>query len=331
MDVLSRTFAVLALVCAIAVGTLGSTTSSAGAAAAAGDCTPGSDWGTTRDDSRSQTVSLVNSHRTSIGLKPLAVASALQASAVWKARHMAKYGYMGHNDPAPPVARGTGERMAACGVTGSWGENIAAGFATPLASSTRGSTHRGTVPTSRMRATPRSARARRRAPRARSTGPTRSRAAAADPRLRLLRHPCPRRLHRSRPLRRRRIPSRPRRGRPRNRAPARFTARAEGHLRRQPAQLPRPDAHPAAAGRRPRAGQQGGRAEARDTPEDRQRLLQRTVPGTPAEGADAPPPRRIGRVRLAEPGRARGQMVSATIVVQQGRLRAYAPFRARIS
>ena len=29
---------------------------------------------------------------------------------------MAKYAYMAHDDPAPPVARSTGERMAACGV-----------------------------------------------------------------------------------------------------------------------------------------------------------------------------------------------------------------------
>jgi uncharacterized protein YkwD len=133
MDVLSRSLAVIALACAVAVGTLGSTTSSAGAAAAAGDCTPGSDWGTPRDDFAAQTVSLVNSHRASLGLRPLVVSSALQASAVWKARHMAKYGYMAHNDPAPPVARSTGERMAACGVSGGWGENIAAGYATPAA------------------------------------------------------------------------------------------------------------------------------------------------------------------------------------------------------
>ena len=44
---------------------------------------------------------------------------------------MAKYGYMAHDDPAPPVARSMAERMAACGVTGGWGENIAAGYATP--------------------------------------------------------------------------------------------------------------------------------------------------------------------------------------------------------
>jgi uncharacterized protein YkwD len=128
MDVLSRSLAVLVLACAVAAGTVGSTASSAGAA---GDCTPGSDWGTPRDDFASQTISLVNSHRASLGLRPLVVSSPLQASAVWKARHMAKYGYMAHNDPAPPVARSTGERMAACGVSGGWGENIAAGYPTP--------------------------------------------------------------------------------------------------------------------------------------------------------------------------------------------------------
>ena len=92
---------------------------------------PARDWGTTRADFASQTVDLVNAHRATLGLRPLAVGSALQASAVWKARHMAKFGYMAHDDPAPPIARSVGERMAACGVAGSWGENIAAGFPTP--------------------------------------------------------------------------------------------------------------------------------------------------------------------------------------------------------
>jgi uncharacterized protein YkwD len=131
MDVLSRSLAVLALVCAVAAGTLGGSTPNAGAAATAGDCTPGADWGSPRDDFAAQTVALVNAYRTGLGLRPLAVSSALQASASWKARHMAEYGYMAHPDPAPPVARSTAERMAACGVTGSWGENIAAGYPTP--------------------------------------------------------------------------------------------------------------------------------------------------------------------------------------------------------
>ena len=80
-------------------------------AAIVGDCTPGSDWGTPRDDLASQTVSLVNAHRASLGLSQLAVSPTLAASAYWKARHMAEYGYMAHNDPAPPVGRTTGDRM----------------------------------------------------------------------------------------------------------------------------------------------------------------------------------------------------------------------------
>ena len=99
-------------------------------AAIVGDCTPGSDWGTPRDDLASQTVSLVNAHRASLGLSQLAVSPTLAASAYWKARHMAEYGYMAHNDPAPPVGRTTGDRMQTCGYTASWGENIAAGYPT---------------------------------------------------------------------------------------------------------------------------------------------------------------------------------------------------------
>ena len=116
-------FAAAALTAAVA-------TPRADATTLAGDCTPGADWGTVRSDLASQTVQLVNAHRASLGLRTLVVSSALDASAVWKARHMAKYGYMGHSDPAPPVARSTGERMQACGVTGSWGENIAYGYST---------------------------------------------------------------------------------------------------------------------------------------------------------------------------------------------------------
>ena len=99
-------------------------------AAIVGNCTPGSDWGTPRDDLASQTVSLVNAHRASLGLSQLAVSPTLAASAYWKARHMAEYGYMAHNDPAPPVGRTTGDRMQTCGYTSSWGENIAAGYPT---------------------------------------------------------------------------------------------------------------------------------------------------------------------------------------------------------
>lgn len=128
MNALSRTLAALALVCAAVAGAVALTAPSA---EAVGDCTPGADWGTLRNDLAAETVSLVNSYRATLGLRPLVAASALQASAVWKARHMARYSYMAHPDPAPPVARTAAERMAACGVTGGWGENIAAGYPSP--------------------------------------------------------------------------------------------------------------------------------------------------------------------------------------------------------
>src|SRR3712207_3986662 len=70
---------------------------------AIGDCSPGADWGTARSDLASQVVDLVNQHRQSRGLSTLAVSPTLTNAAVWKARHMARYLYMQHNDPAPPV------------------------------------------------------------------------------------------------------------------------------------------------------------------------------------------------------------------------------------
>jgi uncharacterized protein YkwD len=119
-------FAAAALTAAVA-------TPRADATTLAGDCSPAADWGTVRADLAAQTVQLVNNHRASLGLRTLVVSSALEGSAVWKARHMAMYGYMAHDDPAPPVARSIGERMQACGVTGGWGENIAYGYTTAQA------------------------------------------------------------------------------------------------------------------------------------------------------------------------------------------------------
>ena len=118
-----------AILAAAGVYAAGVATQSASATtSAAGDCTPGTDWGTVRADLASQTIQLVNAHRAGLGLRQLVLSSTLSASAVWKARHMALYSYMTHNDPAPPVARSTGERMAACGYGASWGENIAYGY-----------------------------------------------------------------------------------------------------------------------------------------------------------------------------------------------------------
>jgi uncharacterized protein YkwD len=94
-------------------------------AAAAADCAPLAGWPAARDDLAAGVLSLVNAHRQALGLQPLTVSSALQASARWKAQHMAQYNYMAHDDPAPPVARTVYQRIAACGYTAPAGENIA--------------------------------------------------------------------------------------------------------------------------------------------------------------------------------------------------------------
>jgi uncharacterized protein YkwD len=104
--------------------------------AAVGNCTPDPAWGTVNSTLASQVLSLVNDHRTAMGLTALNVSSTLSNAAIWKSRHMAYYGYMQHDDPAPPVARTVPERLDACGYpssTSGWGENIAYGYSTPSA------------------------------------------------------------------------------------------------------------------------------------------------------------------------------------------------------
>jgi uncharacterized protein YkwD len=106
------------------------------AQAAVGDCTPGTDWGTLRQDLATQVVQLVNQHRASLGLAQLVVTTPLTNAAIWKSRHMAYYRYMQHNDPAPPVARTPSDRLLACGypsTSAGWGENIAYGYPTASA------------------------------------------------------------------------------------------------------------------------------------------------------------------------------------------------------
>ncbi|HEX7301253.1 MAG TPA: CAP domain-containing protein [Solirubrobacteraceae bacterium] len=99
-------------------------------ATAAGDCTPAATWPAARTDLAAQVLDLVNAHRAHLGLQPLAVSPTLTAAATWKARNMAAFGYMSHDDPAP-VARSPEERLAACGYArASWGENIATGYQT---------------------------------------------------------------------------------------------------------------------------------------------------------------------------------------------------------
>jgi uncharacterized protein YkwD len=118
-------FAVAACAAALAVVPLASP------AATAGDCTAPASFRPSDAALAGQVISLVNAHRASLGLRTLKVSPTLTASAVWKARHMATYGYMAHDDPAPPVARTAAQRIAACGYRGTgWGENIAAGYTT---------------------------------------------------------------------------------------------------------------------------------------------------------------------------------------------------------
>ena len=125
---LRKAASLAALVLAAAVVALAAPPTSA---PALGDCTPGSDWPAARGDLADSVLAAVNAHRATVGAQALAVSPTLSAAAVWKARHMAMYGYMAHDDPAPPVARTTADRLAACGYTGAgWGENIAAGYPT---------------------------------------------------------------------------------------------------------------------------------------------------------------------------------------------------------
>jgi uncharacterized protein YkwD len=120
----------LAALAAVAAVALAAAPAPAPATALVGGCTPGATWAAARTNLASAVINLVNAHRAALGLRTLSVSPALTRSAVWKARHMATYRYMGHDDPAPPVARTVGERLAACGYSGGWGENIAEGYPT---------------------------------------------------------------------------------------------------------------------------------------------------------------------------------------------------------
>lgn len=106
-----------------------------GAPRAANDgCAVQTDWGTARVDLAGRVVALVNAHRRRLGLQPLRQSPTLRRAAEWKALHMARYRYLRHEDPAPPVGRGVGARLAACGYQGGrWGENIAFGYGSAAA------------------------------------------------------------------------------------------------------------------------------------------------------------------------------------------------------
>ena len=88
-------------------------------------------WATVNAELVSPVVTLTNDHRKSVGLAPLVPSRTLTNAALWKAAHMAHYDYFDHADPAPPVERGLGERVTACGYEGGAGENIGKGYTSP--------------------------------------------------------------------------------------------------------------------------------------------------------------------------------------------------------
>jgi uncharacterized protein YkwD len=116
-----------AAACAVAAAVVPSPSPAGGI----GGCTPAANFQPANAALAADVVRLVNAHRAGMGLKALAVSPTLTASATWKARHMATYNYMAHEDIAPPIARSAGDRIAACGYpSAGWGENIAAGYPT---------------------------------------------------------------------------------------------------------------------------------------------------------------------------------------------------------
>jgi uncharacterized protein YkwD len=128
-----RVFVAAALVVGIAAAAMPAlrTSRALGATAA---CTPGA-WPAANASFAQQVLDLTNQHRAQLGLVALSLDTTLTDSAVWKARHMAQYGYFGHDDPAPPAARSAYTRTLQCGysTTAGWGENIAHGQSSPSA------------------------------------------------------------------------------------------------------------------------------------------------------------------------------------------------------
>ncbi|MDX6573433.1 MAG: hypothetical protein QOC86_2589, partial [Gaiellales bacterium] len=106
---------------------------SSSALGATGLCTPDASWPAPNASFASQVVTLINQHRATLGLSQLTVDANLTDSGVWKARHMAQFGYFDHSDPAPPIARDPFTRISQCGYTASGfvGENIAKGQSSP--------------------------------------------------------------------------------------------------------------------------------------------------------------------------------------------------------
>ncbi len=132
---LARSVRRATLVAALAAAALALTPVVGGApdatAAGVGTCTPEAAWPAQRQADADRVITLVNQHRATLGLAALKVSPTMTGAAVWKARHMAQYRYMQHDDPAPPVARTWYQRVQACGYSSGAGENIAYGYPTP--------------------------------------------------------------------------------------------------------------------------------------------------------------------------------------------------------
>jgi uncharacterized protein YkwD len=102
-------------------------------AAASGSCEPQAGWAEAKGAWAAEVLALTNEHRASLGLGRLAASASLTSAATWKAAHMARYDYMTHDDPAPPVGRTWDQRIRDCGYSSGAGENIAYGYRTPQA------------------------------------------------------------------------------------------------------------------------------------------------------------------------------------------------------
>ncbi|MDQ3913874.1 MAG: Ig-like domain-containing protein [Actinomycetota bacterium] len=105
----------------------------ASSAAAVTGCSRDAGWAEMKPAWEVDVLALTNAHRASLGLGVLAPSTSLGDAARWKAAHMARYGYMSHDDPAPPVARTWDQRIRDCGYGSGAGENIAYGYRRPEA------------------------------------------------------------------------------------------------------------------------------------------------------------------------------------------------------
>lgn len=93
---------------------------------------PDPSWPAVQPDLEAAVMALVNAHRATLGLSRLGRLASLTASSEWKSRHMAQYRYLGHDDPAPPVARTWLQRLVDNGYPSQFAaENAAYGQPTP--------------------------------------------------------------------------------------------------------------------------------------------------------------------------------------------------------